>query len=163
VALSGLRPGIKYYYTVGTARVPLATNSFTTSGTPGAVAGAGASKTVQTAETAPVASRRAPPTRETWGAMASLRDHFERHGADFNSKDADEYARQAWEFLQRARAEGLPTKLDDDGVIRIFDPKTRAFAAYNRNGTTKTYFKPNSRDYFERQPGRPVNPKTLKF
>ncbi len=44
-----------------------------------------------------------------------------------------------------------------------FDPKTRAFAAYNRDGTTRTFFKPNSRDYFDRQPGRPVKLQDLKF
>ena len=43
---------------------------------------------------------------------------------------------------------------DSDGTIRVWDPKTRAFAAYNRDGTTRTYFKPGSPDYFERQPGR---------
>lgn len=41
---------------------------------------------------------------------------------------------------------------------RVFDPKTGAFAAYNRDGTTKTFFKPGSPGYFERQPGRIVAP-----
>jgi hypothetical protein len=40
--------------------------------------------------------------------------------------------------------------------LRVWDPKTRSFAAYTREGLTKTYFKPGSPDYFERQPGRPV-------
>jgi pyocin large subunit-like protein len=44
----------------------------------------------------------------------------------------------------------------------VYDPGTRAFGAYNRDGTTKTFFKPGTRDYFERQPGRPVNLKTWK-
>ena len=86
----------------------------------------------------------------------SLPDHFARHGADFRAKDADDYARMAWEFGQRAKQGGLLVKADDDGTRRVFDPKSGAFAAYNRDGTTKTFFKPNSRDYFARQPGRPV-------
>jgi pyocin large subunit-like protein len=49
------------------------------------------------------------------------------------------------EFLQRARAEGLPAKVDEYGILRVFDPKTRSFAAHNRNGTPKTFFKPDSR------------------
>jgi hypothetical protein len=163
VALTGLRPGTKYFYTVGTARGPLATNSFTTPGPAGVAATAAEAKLSKPGPGAQATAPRAPPTRQTWGNVASLRDHFERHGADFTAKDADDYARQAWEFLQRARAEGLPAKVDEDGVIRVFDPKSRAFAAYNRDGTTKTFFKPNSRDYFERQPGQPVNAKTLKF
>ena len=163
VVITGLRSGTKYFYTVGTARVPLATNAFSMPGWSAAFAPGPEVKMAAPAKVVPSAARRAPPTRETWGNRPSLRDHFERHGSDFNAKDADDYARQAWEFLQRARAEGWPTKVDEDGVIRIFDLKTRAFGAYNRDGTTKTYFKPDSRDYFERQPGRSVNAKTLKL
>jgi pyocin large subunit-like protein len=106
----------------------------------------------------PEAVRKAPPTRETWGYLPSLPDHFERHGRDFNARDAEDYARIAWELLQRAKAEGLPTKVDSEGVTRIYDPKSGAFGAFNRNGTTKTFFKPNSRDYFDRQPGVLVRP-----
>ena len=157
--LPALEPGTKWFFTVGTARVPLATNSFIVPG-------------IDTREQAPPeaskatseprkteSAEKAPPTRETWGYLPSLPDHFERHGHDFNAKDADEYARRAWEFRQRAKTEGLPTKVDSEGVTRIYDPKSGAFAAYNRNGTTKTFFKPNTRDYFDRQPGDLVRPK----
>ncbi len=153
VVLRGLVPGAKYFYAVGTARVPLATNVLTA---PGGALNVPVTVTNRAAALRqPVAEkpRPAPPTRQTWGSRATLPDHFARHGRDFNAKDADDYARQAWEFLQRAKAEGLPMKQDDDGVLRVFDPKTRAFAAYNRDGKTKTFFKPDSRDYFDRQPG----------
>jgi hypothetical protein len=158
VVLPALEPGTKWFFTVGTARVALATNSFTV---PGALTRGRAppapEKTPASVKAAPV--KKAPPARETWGQMASLQDHFDRHGADFRAKDPEDYARLAWEFQQRAKAEGLPTKIDEDGVVRIFDPKSGAFAAYNRNGTTKTFFKPNSRGYFDRQPGELVKPK----
>lgn len=157
VTLTKLRPGTKYFYTVGTARVPLATNSFTLDGATEAIAKTAAQNPAATSK-----PLRAPPTKETWGNLPSLRDHFERHGGDFKAKDPDDYARMAWEFLQRARAEGLPMKQDSDGVLRVFDPKSRAFAAYNRDGTTKTFFKPNSRDYFDRQPGEVIKPKARK-
>lgn len=62
----------------------------------------------------------------------------------------------AWEFLQRGKRGEVLVKIDDEGVMRLWDPKSRAFAAYNRDGTTKTYFRPNSRDYFDRQPGNLV-------
>jgi len=91
-----------------------------------------------------------------------LPDHFARHGGDFHAKDADDYARMSWEFLQRAKADGLPAKVDEEEVLRVFDPRTGTFAAYNRDGTTKTFFKPGGHDYFERQPGRDVNLKTWK-
>ena len=164
VVLSGLEPGAKYVYTIGTARAALATNSFIAPGQSlgtNPVASAPAQEPGKSGR-ASEASRPAPPARQTWGHFASLQDHFERHGRDFNAKDPEDYARLAWEFLQRARSEGLPMKVDDDGVFRVFDPKTRTFGAYNRDGTTKTFFKPQSRDYFERQPGEPVKPKNRK-
>jgi hypothetical protein len=104
----------------------------------------------------------APRSAQTWGNPASLLDHFARHGADFGAHNAEEYARMASELLLRAKTEGLPAKVDGDGVLRVFDPRTGAFGAYNRDGTTKTFFRTGSRDYFERQPGRPVNLRTWR-
>jgi len=157
--LPALEPGTKWFFTAGTTRVPLATNSFVVPGQtirrPAPPATGEATSTSLKSES----PRKAPPTRETWGHLASLPDHFERHGRDFHAKDADDYARMAWEFQQRAKAEGLPTKVDAEGVTRIYDPLSGAFGAYNRDGTTKTFFKPNSRDYFDRQPGVLVRPK----
>jgi hypothetical protein len=167
VVLTGLKPGTQYSVIVGSARVWLATNTFTATGkspsksaTPTMAAEkqtVAAKKAVEKTELPP-----APPTRKIWANWASLPDHFARHGADFHAKDADEYARLSWEFLQRAKAEGLPAKADAEEVLRVYDPKSGAFASYNRDGTTKTFFKPGSRDYFERQPGQPVNLKTWK-
>ncbi len=157
VALTGLAPGTKYFFAVGTARRQLAKGEFTTTGgvTPAKPA---LTKTAPTANPAkpPAPIATAPPTRQTWGNLSSLVDHFQRHGADVAAKDADDYARKAWEFRQRARTGELLVKIDEEGVQRVFDPKSGLFAAYNRDGTTKTFFKPDSRGYFERQPGRPV-------
>jgi pyocin large subunit-like protein len=94
----------------------------------------------------------------TWAHPSSLPDHFARHGADFGARDPEDYARMAWEFGQRAKSEHLPTKIDETGVRRVFDPKTGAFAAYSPSGATKTFFKPGNRGYFDRQPGRLVFP-----
>jgi hypothetical protein len=148
VKFAGLLPGTTYTVTVGSARVWLATNTFTTTGT-GAIA-------EKTPSVKSEKKTEAPPTRKIWSNLASLPDHFARHGGDFHAQDADDYARLSWEFLQRAHAEHLPAKVDTDGVLRIFDPRSGTFASYNRDGTTKTFFKPGSRDYFERQPGEPV-------
>ncbi len=107
---------------------------------------------------------RAPPTHETWGYMPSLQDHYERHGKDFRCTSPDDYAAKAWLFLQYARQNSLPMKWDDaDGTLRIWEPNSRAFAAYNRDGTTKTFFRPNSPGYWSRQPGRPIKPSELPF
>lgn len=46
-------------------------------------------------------------------------------------------------------------KVDEDGVIRVYDPKTNRFGSYNKDGTTKTYFKPTRQQaYFDGQPGK---------
>ena len=167
VTLTGLKPGAKYFFVVGTARKKLATGEFTTAGSPATVVSPPSSSPSTSAQAAPkpksavakifAPKQDAPPTRQTWGNPGSLADHFARHGADFHAKDADEYAGMAWQFGQQAKQGGLLVKLDEDGTRRVFDPKTGAFAAYNPDGTTKTYFKPNSRDYFARQPGRMLN------
>lgn len=130
-------------------------------GSTGKVSEPTASKGVEVKKAAPP---RAPPTTETWGYMPSLQDHYERHGKDFRCTSPDDYAAKAWLFLQYAKQKSLPMKWDDsDGTLRIWEPTSRAFAAYNRDGTTKTFFRPNSPSYWSRQPGRLVKPHELPF
>jgi hypothetical protein len=162
VTLRDLQPGTRYFFSIGTARTPLTTGSFIA----GKARAAEEEKLsvlekIGRAIAKPTPAPRplvpdAPPTRLTWGYVASLQDHFERHGADFGAKSPDEYAAQAWRFRERAVAERLPMKLDSDGTVRVFDPKSRAFASFNRNGTTKTYFRPDNPGYWQRQPGKPI-------
>lgn len=161
VRLEALAPGTTYYYSVGSARVQLASGAFTTTGAaPSATPQPSLARRILNAITpAPKAAPTAtvPPPPQTWNNVATLRDHFVRHGPDFGSKTPNEYAAGAWLLLQRARAENLPMKLDDtDGTLRIFDPSTNAFAAYTSAGKTKTYFKPGSPGYWQSQPGRLV-------
>ena len=189
VIVTGLKPGVEYSVVVGSARVWLATNTFTATGKAVAkTSAASATATEKQAGGASVPASRAspdqaareearppavsekmaaeklkaPPTRKIWANWASLPDHFARHGGDFHAQNEDDYARMSWEFLQRAKAEGLPAKVDDRGVLNVFDPKSGAFACYNRDGTTKTFFKPGSNGYFDRQSGQTVNWKTWK-
>lgn len=171
VKLEGLQPGTTYYFSVGTAKKTLTTGQFKTSSKgssstppatpkpdakpPAQTAGAKTQPAPKPANSEPVG--KAPPTKKIWGHLASLQDHFDRHGRDFGARNPDDYARMSWEFLQRAINDGLPAKFDDsDGTLRVWDGKTHTFAAYNRDFTTKTFFKPESPTYFERQPGKPV-------
>lgn len=175
VTLDALKAGTTYHYSVGSARTELHTGTFTTTGGAAPAAATpqpsimrrvldaitpGEKKSTEP----PKMATQVPPTSQTWGHMDSLRDHFERHGRDFGSKSPDDYAAQAWQFLQRARRDNLPMKIDDtDGTLRVFDPKTRAFAAYTGAGRTKTYFRPESATYWQRQPGRTVKASDLRF
>jgi len=174
VTLSGLRPGTTYWYSVGTARTPLATNSFTTPPGEESLLRTTPPNLKSTMAEGPEAARpsaapaafdptryQVPPARVTWGAPRTLQDHFDRHGADFAAKNPEDYAAKAWLFLRRAAFEGLPAKLDADGVLRVYEAKTKTFASYNRDLTAKTFFKPGRPNYFEDQPGKSVNLKSL--
>jgi len=160
--LTDLAPACTYHYSVGSARTHLATGSFSTTAAKASLM----QKIISaiTPGTAPAATgpQQAPPAGVTWGHPDSLQDHFDRHGRDFQSRNPEHYAAQAWELRQRAKTENLPMKLDDsDGTLRVWEPKTRAFAAYNRNGTTKTLFRPENSTYWQRQPGRTIQASEL--
>lgn len=97
---------------------------------------------------------------QSWANPATLPDHFARHGADFGARNAEEYAALAAQLLQRAKRAGLPAKVDGGGTVRVYDPGSGEFGAYNSAGQTKTFFKPGSSGYFFRQPGRTVDLRT---
>ncbi len=78
-----------------------------------------------------------------WGDANSLQKHFNDHGTDFGAKNPSDYARKAKEFFEDSIKRATPTKVDDKGIIRIYDPKTDTMGSYNSDGTTKTFFKPN--------------------
>lgn len=151
--LTGLKPRTRYFFSVGTARKPIGKGSFITGGDSSGHALAVKSDAPKSGPVAPV---EAPPTRRTWGNISSLQDHYDRHGADFYAKSPDDYAEKAWRFREQAVEQKFPMKLDADGTVRIFNPKTLAFASFNKDGTTKTYFRPNSPSYWQRQPGTPI-------
>jgi pyocin large subunit-like protein len=88
-----------------------------------------------------------------WANPKSLADHFARHGADFGAASAADYARQASQFLKRGVSQGLPTKVSSDGTVRIYDANTNTFGSFNSVGEPKTFFKPTSPTYWDRQPG----------
>ncbi len=92
--------------------------------------------------------------RSLLGRPETLDDHFRRHGADFRATSADRYSQMAAEFFEDSQRRGLPTKVDADGVIRVCDPETNTFGAFNPDGTARTFFKPRRRiDYWNDQPG----------
>lgn len=181
VTLAPLTRSTTYYYEIGSARQKLAAGSFVfgeTGSPPAATRSPPRSMLERLVDAlrpapappasapptsaSPETSRAPPPTRTTWGRMETLQDHFDRHGADFRATSPDDYAAKAWQFLQRARAGQLLMKWDaEEGTLRVFDPASRAFAAYNRDGTTKTFFRPNSASYWDRQPGRSIQPSEL--
>lgn len=90
-------------------------------------------------------------------SRARLNEHFEKHGGEFGNISVDEYLQRA-QALRDARAgEGgdILEIIRDDGVVSRFDRKTGAFLAFDRDGTIRTFFKPNDGErYFRRQSRR---------
>lgn len=47
------------------------------------------------------------------------------------------------------------TMFDKNGTTRVYDPETNSFGSYNKDGSTKTFYKPKAgQEYFDRQPGK---------
>ncbi len=84
-----------------------------------------------------------------------LTEHFEKHGAEFGNITIDEYLRRAQE-LRDARAGGDVLEIvRGDGVVSRFDRASGAFLAFDRDGTIRTFFRPNDGErYFKRQSRR---------
>ena len=87
-----------------------------------------------------------------WGNLDTLEDHFNRHGNDVGAISPEDYARKANEFYNNR--ETYQVKVDEEGIIRVYDPVNNIFGAYNSDGTTKTLFSPtDGQSYFDRQDG----------
>jgi len=95
---------------------------------------------------------RAPAT-ETWVDPDSLDQHYIDHADEFGAASPEAYAEQANEFYEEAQQRGYKVKVDADGTVRIYDPKTNTFGSYTTDGKTITFFKPDNPSYFDRQPG----------
>jgi hypothetical protein len=62
----------------------------------------------------------------------------------YKAKSASEYVQKSSDFLLKSQQKQCPTKIDVDGTIRVFEPQTNTFASYHSNGTTKTFYNPDS-------------------
>lgn len=90
-----------------------------------------------------------------WGRSETLAKHFADHGKDFGARTPEEYANMSSDFLKKAQKDRVPTKINNDGVIRVYDSKSNTFGSYNPDGTTRTFYKPSQgQKYWERQPGK---------
>lgn len=88
-------------------------------------------------------------------SLRALDEHFEKHGREFGVITRDEYLRRA-QALRDAPAGGSVIEIHrSDGVISRFDRRTGAFAAFNRDLTLRTFFRPGDGEaYFRRQAER---------
>jgi hypothetical protein len=116
----------------------------------------------QTPAAQPPAAEQTPPTSRQGDASrgfrnrARLEEHYQKHGAEFGRVTIEDYLVMA-QALRDAPAGGdvLEAVRPSDGVISRFDRATGAFLAVDRDGTIRTFFKPNDGEaYFRRQANR---------
>ena len=84
-----------------------------------------------------------------------LDEHYRKHGVEFGHITKLDYLHQAQ--LLRDTAVGGPVlqTVRRDGVTTRYDQQTGAFIAFNRDGTIRTFFKPNDGErYYRRQAER---------
>ncbi len=102
-------------------------------------------------------SERRTPSSSSPGftSRRSLEEHFEKHGEQFPGLSVATYLAAA-QTLRDAPDGGDVLELRRrDGVVTRFDRATGAFLAVNRDGTIRTFFKPNDGEaYFRRQASR---------
>ena len=88
----------------------------------------------------------------SWGNKYTLSDHYRRHGAGVGASDELDYAKMANDFFNNRSK--YQVKVDEEGIIIIYDDSKNLFGAYNPDGTSRTFFSPsNGNAYFARQPG----------
>lgn len=97
------------------------------------------------------------PHRDSPGftTRAHLVEHFEKHGAEFPGLDIDAYLSAAQALRDKPVGGDVLELRRRDGVITRFDNTSGAFLAANRDGTIRTFFRPNDgAAYFRRQASR---------
>ena len=125
---------------------------------------ANAAQSPQTGPPASTARRRSQASsaksERGFRDRAHLHDHFTKHGGEFPGFNEAEYLAMA-QILRDAPAGGdiLEVIRGSDGVVSRFDRRTGAFLAFDRDGTIRTFFKPNDGEkYFRRQANRAPTP-----
>ncbi|MEO6724633.1 MAG: hypothetical protein ABIU20_05960 [Blastocatellia bacterium] len=107
------------------------------------------------------AGSQASPTRANAGIGFATRqkflDHYDKHGAEFNSISREEYLRLAQQLRDRPAGGDVLEVRRADGVVTRFDRQSGAFLAFDSDLTIRTFFKPNDgENYFRRQSKRPA-------
>ena len=117
--------------------------------------GAPSSATSPGARTSDAGSPEAPAASRTaigFRSPAQLATHFDKHGAEFRAGSAQEYLRLAQDLRDRPSGGNVLERTRADGVTTRFDRASGAFLAVNRDGSIRTFFRPNQGEtYFWRQ------------
>lgn len=131
---------------------PAPTPPATAPGTPAAAPASPATTTPEVAADAGFGEDVGFRSRERW------REHWDKHGREFASlgiTDAEGYLLAAQRLRDRPAGGDVLEVTRGDGVTTRFERSTGAFLAFNRDGTIRTFFRPNDGErYFRRQAER---------
>lgn len=84
-----------------------------------------------------------------------LDEHFAKHGREFTGMSKAEYLLAAQTLRDSPAGGDIEELVRGDGSASRFDKASGAFIAFNRDGTIRTFFKPNDGErYFRRQAQR---------
>lgn len=85
----------------------------------------------------------------------NLDEHFAKHGREFRGLSRQQYLLAAQTLRDRPVGGNVEEIVRADGTASRFDRASGAFLAFNRDGTIRTFFKPNDgENYFRRQAQR---------
>ncbi|MEP6508294.1 MAG: hypothetical protein ABJC63_08705 [Gemmatimonadales bacterium] len=85
----------------------------------------------------------------------NLGEHFAKHGREFRGLSEQQYLFAAQTLRDRPVGGDVEEIVRGDGTLSRFDRASGAFLAFNKNGTIRTFFKPNDGEqYFRRQAQR---------
>src|SRR5215469_12211707 len=83
-------------------------------------------------------------------------EHYQKHGREFGNVTQAEYLRLAQQLRDTPKSGPIQEIDKPGGIVTKFDRRSKAFGAYNRDGTIRTFFIPNDGErYFIRQGNRP--------
>src|SRR5882672_2065823 len=108
-----------------------------------------ASRGASPARLAPPAARaQDASTRPEWADIGfrdreHLEEHFRKHGAEFGAATAEDYLRLARRLRDRPVGPDLLESVRADGTVTRYDRTTHGFIAFERDGTIRTFFRPN--------------------
>jgi len=95
-----------------------------------------------------------PPAAQGQGFRSpqQLAEHFEKHGAEFGRVSPEQYLHLAQALRDAPEGGDILLSRRPGGGYAKYDRKRSYFGAYDRDGTIRSFFKPNDGErYFIRQ------------
>ena len=107
----------------------------------------------------PKAAAVRPQPRTTapigFASTQKLEDHYAKHGHEFGNISQDEYMRRAQALRDAPVGDQVLEAVRNDKVVSRYGRSGGEFIAFERDGTIRTFFRPNDGErYFRRQANR---------